>query len=166
MARRVFWGALLGLHLLALPSAATAFSDASDLSGGAVRLCTLSLAILFLLLKLLDLRCLRLAPGWHSVVASFTLVALLHVMAIERQTDGRLSARTTGTAILMSGCAGLTAGTARRGLQRLALRRLSFAQPLHDDLLLTCWLVDFVCLGRPPTIFTIPQLIARPPPGR
>ncbi|MEK6675493.1 MAG: hypothetical protein AABZ47_07545 [Planctomycetota bacterium] len=83
---RVFWAALLILHLAALPASWSSFGiawSAKDWGTPAIRTAGLLLTAAFFILKVLDVAWLRLMPGWRSGVAAVTVVALIHVNVLE-----------------------------------------------------------------------------------
>lgn len=129
--RRTFWAILLVLHVIALGFAIRSQLSGVAVSGAAFRIVSLLLTSAFLTLKVLDLRCLRFATGWRSVTASIALVALLHVMVVERATNGAVSAKTSQTIVLA-----LVSSTAGVDLVRTILKRLNarwFADSPPDE---------------------------------
>lgn len=94
LARRLFWFALLLMHGAAVPSLLQILRQGGEFAtvlpvGARVAAMTFSAA--FFALKVLDVRWLRLCPGWRSVVAAIVVVALLHVGVIDRAIGGEFS---------------------------------------------------------------------------
>lgn len=88
---RVFWLALLLMHVAALPMAVSALAAPADIASQVVtglRFAGLVLSIVAFVLKIIDVRWLRIAPGWRSVVLAVLVVALLHVGVVERAMHG------------------------------------------------------------------------------
>lgn len=88
---RVFWLALLLMHVAALPMATAALSAPADIASRAVtglRFVGLILSIVVFVLKIIDVRWLRIAPGWRSVVLAVLVIGLLHVGVVERAMHG------------------------------------------------------------------------------
>jgi len=164
--RRLFWIALLIAHFYAL-----AFLVFEQLGGEesptGLRIASLSLAILFLALKVADIRCLRFSPGFRSVIASITLMAFLHVMAVERASNGAISAETSQTVILAF--AGTTAAvdSLRVILKQVSrlIARLGDA-PRSQEVIFSIrqWCGVPKCVLASWTNWVPPQFAARPPP--
>lgn len=92
--RSGFWLSLLLLHGAALPSIGSALASpagVADRLGLLVRLVGLTASALFFVLKVADVRWLRLRPGWRSAVAAVIVVALLHVGVVDRAVAGTLA---------------------------------------------------------------------------
>lgn len=82
--RRSLWAILAAGHGAAMPSLVLSFSS-GDYGSNIVRLVSLSGAVLFCLLKAMDVRWLRIRPGWRPAVGSFIVAALLHANVLARQ---------------------------------------------------------------------------------
>ncbi|MBI3832950.1 MAG: hypothetical protein HY287_01335 [Planctomycetes bacterium] len=162
--RRSLWVILLGLHVIALGFAIRSRLSDFNVSGTTFRIVSLFLTSVFLALKVVDVRCLRFTPGWRSVAASIALVALLHVMVVERATNGAISAQTSQSVVLA--LVGSTAGVdlVRTIVRRLAVRVFADSQPEGDR--------EFAILGRQRPRSSVllwfnwvpAQFAARPPP--
>ena len=89
---RLFWLALLLLHFPAIVSLTLSQFDAWGplQTSEIVRLAGMSLSAAFFSLKVADVRCLRLRPGWRSFVTAAIVVALIHVGVVERAASGDL----------------------------------------------------------------------------
>jgi hypothetical protein len=165
--RRLVWAGLFAGHLFILPSAIRALAR-DGVSGSVIlRLTILSLSVVFLYLKLIDVPCLRLASGWRSVTASITLVAFLHVTAVERASNGAVSARTSQTVILAFAGTTAAAESLRSVIKQLFQRsvRLFSSDQLEEGWhFALCWLkaprfVPVLWFNWIPA-----QFAARPPP--
>lgn len=102
--RSGFWLSLFLLHGAALPSIGSALATpagVADRLGLAVRLIALTASGLFFLLKVADLRWLRLRPGWRSAVAAVVVVALLHVGVVDRAIAGDVAIDPTQVGVVL-----------------------------------------------------------------
>lgn len=91
--RRAFWAALLVMHAAGLVTVVAEWSSgAIEATAGGLRAAAMGAAIVFFVLKIVDVPALRLNPGWRSVVASALAVALLHMGVLERAWQGRWAA--------------------------------------------------------------------------
>lgn len=136
---RVFWLALLLMHVAALPVAVSALSAPADIASKAVtglRFAGLVLSIVFFVLKIIDVRWLRLAPGWRNVVLAVLVIGLLHVGVVERamQGDAMLDPTHLGLA-LIAGSAWRIAAS-KRSLSQLLTRHRSNHQRRTSPLVL------------------------------
>lgn len=82
--RRLFWIGMVLLHSVGLYLAWGRFGDNGSAS---IEVIGLSLSLAFFVLKVVDVRFLRLNPGWRSFVAASVIVALLHVNVLNRIAD-------------------------------------------------------------------------------
>ncbi len=60
--------------------------SSEDLGTLGFRIASLSAAVLFCLLKAVDVRWLRIRPGWKPAVGSFVVAAMLHANVLTRET--------------------------------------------------------------------------------
>jgi len=84
---RTFWTGMLVLHVGAIRSVWLGLHTPGaegDTVAGAVRVATLGLSVVFFLLKIADVRWLRLKPGWRSTVSAIVVVAVLHISVLDR----------------------------------------------------------------------------------
>jgi hypothetical protein len=119
---------LLLTHVWAIGSAWSTLETESGSDGWfslAVRLFALSASAVFFILKIADVRWLRLKPGWRSMTTALIVVGLLHVSVLERELEGR-SVLPPGPVGLVL-CVGTLMGLEAEGLRRL-LRRLMVTQ--------------------------------------
>jgi hypothetical protein len=82
--RRTIWAVLAIGHGLAVPALVLALAS-GDVGSNLARLFGLSAAVWFCFLKALDVRWLRIRPGWRATVGSFIVAALLHANVLIRQ---------------------------------------------------------------------------------
>lgn len=89
--KRLFWSALLLLHILPFVSTLLQGQVEYSATGAAdllVRIVALFGSLGFFVLKIIDVPWLRLRPGARSWIASTIIVALMHVCAVQRVTEG------------------------------------------------------------------------------
>ena len=81
---------MLAVHAGALRSAVlelTSLTSAEQRPAVALRLFVLGVSALFFCLKLIDVRWLRVRPGWRSTIYSFTVIGMVHLGVVERVTQ-------------------------------------------------------------------------------
>ena len=91
---RVVWAGILALHLAAVPGVIGAMLEGSGDAGGLAtltRLLGLLASAGFFVLKIIDLPCLRLKPGWRSTATALLIVGLLHWGVIEQAVFGEVT---------------------------------------------------------------------------
>lgn len=88
--RRAIWGLLAVGHAAAMPAlfgtVLGVSGSSEDLGTLGFRIASLSAAVLFCLLKAVDVRWLRIRPGWKPAVGSFVVAAMLHANVLTRET--------------------------------------------------------------------------------
>lgn len=87
----MFWLALLLFHAAALPSLLASLNGRNELSEHLallVRIVGMLLTSVFFVLKIADVRWLRLKPGWRSAIAAIAVVGVIHVGVIDRAVSG------------------------------------------------------------------------------
>jgi len=123
---RAFWLAMFLLHVPGLLAALEALLTRStpELFLAGLRVAGLSLSASFFVLKMADVRWLRLKPGWRSFVAALIATAVLHVGVLERAANSELACSPVHVGVvLFVGAAGQAARLENR------LRRLQDALP-------------------------------------
>lgn len=133
LSARLFWLAMFLLHVPGLLASLEALltGSTSDLFLAGLRVVGLSLSAGFFLLKMADVRWLRLKPGWRSFVAALIATAVLHVGVLERAVDSELACSPAHAGVvLFVGAVGQAARLVNR-LQALqdALPRSSARKP-------------------------------------
>ncbi|HNQ21844.1 MAG TPA: hypothetical protein PKK06_01995 [Phycisphaerae bacterium] len=91
--KSAFWAGLFLIHTVGVWSAWVALQGGVDEQtrvAVVVRLISLLASNVFFALKIADVRCLRLKPGWQSMVATTVAIGLLHVGAIGEAADLRV----------------------------------------------------------------------------
>lgn len=88
--RRIFWAAMLGLHLGPIAACWRSLA-AAEAAPAAIRLGILLTAAVFFALKVADVPWLRVKPGWRTWVASSIVIALLHLGAVDRAAGTRVA---------------------------------------------------------------------------
>jgi len=121
IARRLFWATLLLTHLGALRSEWNALAALSGDGGwgtSILRSLALFASATFFVLKIADVRWLRLQPGWRSVVASLVVIGLLHLNVLERVTRTELSNGPAPLGIVLFVATLIESDRVRRALRR------------------------------------------------
>lgn len=80
---RAFWLLMIALHVRGILSAGHLFAVDRDILA-LIRFVAMTAATVFFSLKVIDLACLRLRPGWRSPVTLVLIVLLMHVGVIDR----------------------------------------------------------------------------------
>ena len=162
---RGFWGLMGVSHMPALVSAwESCFAQGAGLAGLGGFL-TLSLSVLFFLLKAFDVRFLRFRPGKGATVAICLAVALIHVGCVEPSVRDTLVAECSevlATATLIGGLTRMF-GSIRGALARrryvgcvLVPSRRPGNSIEHDGLLLCCWVLVYRSFSlRAPPVPTV-----------
>jgi len=122
IAKRLFWAALLVMHLSALGSeweALGAISGSDAWGTSVLRTLALVASATFFALKIVDVPWLRLQPGWRSVVASLVVIGLLHLNVLERVTRTELSSGPAPLGIVLFAGTLIESDRLRRALSRL-----------------------------------------------
>lgn len=91
---RVLWAGILILHVAAVPAVIGAMLEGSGDAGGVAaltRLLGLLASAGFFVLKIIDLPCLRLKPGWRSTATALLIIGLLHWGVIEEAISGEVT---------------------------------------------------------------------------
>ncbi len=94
LAIRTLWAAILVMHLAAVPTVigAVFFGQGDQQSIAAfTRLAGLLASAAFFVLKIIDLPCLRLKPGWRSTATALLIIGLLHLGVVERAIEGEVA---------------------------------------------------------------------------
>ena len=170
-ARRSFWLFMLFTHIGAVRSACTSLAQpSSDLDWGVSlgRVLLLAASTVFFLLKIVDVQCLRLKPGWHSWVAFTLVVALLHINVIQRASGRQLAVSPAGTAAAVVLGTFMERQALQHGLKRL-LNRFLGAKKLLTGAAATLvafrrFALQALFLPPPQHVFTN-LLSPRPPPS-
>ena len=131
---RAFWVAMFLLHVPGLLAALETLVTRStpELFFCGLRAAGLSLSASFFLLKMIDVRWLRLKPGWRSFVTALIATAVLHVGVLERAVNSELACGPAHVGVvLFIGAAGSVARLEQR-LRALhdALPRLRVRKPV------------------------------------
>jgi hypothetical protein len=136
-ARRLFWTALLVMHLSALRSEWEALAPASGNQGwGTSLLRTLALAAsaVFFFLKVADVRWLRLHPDRRSIVASLVVIGLLHLNVLERITRTDLSRGPAPLGIVLFAGTVFESDLFRRAMSRIpSIADAAFRSTIHPQ---------------------------------
>ncbi len=89
VAWRLFWMGMLAVHAGAIRSVVLELASLTTTEwrlAVAVRLFVLAVSALFFCLKLIDIRWLRLRPGWCSKIYSLVVIGIIHLGVVERVT--------------------------------------------------------------------------------
>ena len=134
----VAWVALLLLHLpLALGSLRGLLAHPS--AADAVRFVAVGLTVAFFILKLIDVRWLRLTPGVRSWVAATVCVLLLHADVVRRNQALLLDPPPDAILFVLSGAGVATLASVGRLLRRpIDARRLRKLQVAAHDVIRVC----------------------------
>ena len=154
---RAFWVAMFLLHVPGLLAALEALLTGStpELFLAGLRVAGLSLSASFFVLKMIDVRWLRLRPGWRSLVTAVIATAVLHVGVLERAVESELACSPAHVGVvLFVGAAGQVARLERR-LRALndALPRRHTRKPALD----LCWQRALVYLLPLPLLAYVPS---------
>lgn len=165
VASRIFWAAILLVHLRAMVGVVGA-AGGGDALGLVARMLGLGVTAGFCGLKLFDASFLRLLPGWRPAVASWVAVALLHVGVLERSQAFDLNDSATQVCVAL-GAVGLASGTS--GTRRVVrfLRELARSHHAHSASRLQPGPIGFALqarLGPPGRFGAISALVPRGPP--
>lgn len=120
--KRLFWFALLLMHLVAFPAALNAVDSSGDIASAAVsglRFVGLVLSIAAFVLKIIDVRWLRIAPGWRSIVLTILVIGLLHVGVVERASHGDAMVNPAHLGLVLVAGSAWQLAAAKRRLSRL-----------------------------------------------
>lgn len=169
--RRLFWLCMLLAHVGGVRSALMSLFQpvpGVDWGLGLARMLILVASTIFFVLKIADVACLRLKPGWRTWVMSTVVIALLHVQVMNRATGVDLDvSRSAPVAILVLGGL-LDSQTLRRILRRLlsVFRRMEkpgiFALNIREYA--RHWMIESVPPNK--VHFVVGLLTPRPPPIR
>lgn len=169
--RRLFWLCMLLAHAGGVRSALMSLvQPVADIDWGLglARMLILVASTIFFVLKIADVACLRLKPGWRTWVVSTVVIALLHVQVMNRVTGVHPDvSQSAPVAILVLGGL-LDSQTLRRILRRL----LSVFRRMEKPGITTLnireharhWILEFVPPHR--VYFVVGLLTPRPPPVR
>ncbi len=131
----MFWAVLLLAHLGALRSEWEALAAISGLNGwgtSVLRSLALFASAAFFVLKIADVRWLRLQPGWRSVVASLVVIGLLHLNVLERVTRTDLSNGPAPLGIVLFVATLIESDRLRRALRRIpSIADAALRLPMH-----------------------------------
>ena len=125
--KRLFWLVMLLFHVGAIRAAWTNLTGdtvAIDWAVGGLRLVVLVASAAFFALKIADVACLRLKPGWRPLIASVVVAALLHVNVLHRAVESDSPYSPAPVAALAVVGTLLESLTLRRGLLRVV--RIAF----------------------------------------
>lgn len=118
--RRGFWALMLLFHLGPVVAVFQSVTSGTTTEVPILRLFVLSVSAVFFVLKLADVPCLRLKPGWRSVVAAALVMVLLHVNVAQRAMRGdAVMPPAPWAAVLVLGGV-LDPQVVRRAIRRLA----------------------------------------------
>ena len=169
--RRLFWLVMLLFHFGAIRAAWSAlFGDSTqaDWAIGGLRLFVLVASAAFFTLKMADVACLRLRPGWRSLIASLVVVALLHVNVLDRAAASDSPYAPAPVVVLALVGALVESSTLRRGLLRFV--HLALGEQDQDSRARSLSLFRVLHVREPRTPFQIMLvsglLLPRPPPSR
>jgi len=118
-----FWASMGFIHVFALIATWRSYFDGGPDASGFVACITLSLAMLFFVLKVGGASCLRFHPSKRAWVAAFLLVAWIHIDSIDPNVTGILAGDCTDLLATTMLLGGLTEApkAARAALDRSAL---------------------------------------------
>lgn len=158
--RCLFWTALIAIHGGALVASLRIPADPAQAIdfGSGIRILALAATTLFCLLKLTDVRWLRLNSGWRSRLAAALIVAVLHVGAITRTASAESSFTPVhygaAVAVITAANCGALARWLRRLRQHADSHAPSYAKPrLREASSGPAWtspflpLIRFLCAG-------------------
>ncbi len=118
--RRAFWALMLLLHLGPVVAAFYSASFGTTTEVPILRFFVLLVSSSFFVLKLIDVPCLRLRPGWRSAVAAVLVVVLLHVGVARRALNGEANVSPAPWAALLVFGSVLDPRVVRRVIRRLS----------------------------------------------
>ncbi|RJP30290.1 MAG: hypothetical protein C4547_16890 [Phycisphaerales bacterium] len=103
-----FWLALLLLHGAGVAYAALGVaSGAVAVFDGVVRMAMLLASSVYFALKIADVHCFRLTPGWRSGLAAVVAVGLIHIGVARRAARGESGVRPASVGVVLAlGAAG------------------------------------------------------------
>lgn len=133
-ARRAFWLGMFALHAVAVPAMWTRIAEAVTEGGwllGLTRGAGFFASLLFFLLKVADVRWLRLRPGWRPATTAVLTVALLHGDPVYRWASGHSPADFEPVVVLFVVGGALECEVFRRAVGRLAQRINSLLRANH-----------------------------------
>lgn len=123
LARRAFWVGMFALHAVAVPTMWSRIAEAVSEGGfllGAARGAGFLASLLFFLLKVADVRWLRLRPGWRPATTAILTVALLHGDPVYRWASSDSPADFEPVVVLFVVGGALECEVFRRAVGRLA----------------------------------------------
>ena len=94
---RLLWIVMLAMHVIAIPGLVATISKTtafSELIGPLLRIVGLAASGAFFVLKIIDLPCLRVKPGWRSMVGVVLIIGLMHVGVVDRTIGGEAATET------------------------------------------------------------------------
>ena len=110
------------MHVAALPVAVSALAAPADIASKAVtglRFAGLVLSIVAFVLKIIDVRWLRIKPGWRSIILALLVIGLLHVGVIERAMHGEAMLDPTHLGLVLIAGSAWRIAASKRSLTQL-----------------------------------------------
>ena len=158
--RRAFWVFLLLIHSAGMISSlAPSGSEWTFFDAVSAKAIVLALTAAFCALKVANVRCLRLRPGWQSAFAATVAVAILHVGVFERMAASSGGAHPFQLVVLAGGALGVA--PVARSLSRV-ITPLG-AKEILQSLYLTQRITPMGCVGKPGTFAALVAAPRGPP---
>lgn len=162
---RIFWMGMLGMHLIPILTLSGLVGGEAGGPDRILRLALLLASAAFFALKIVDVRWLRVKPGWRSTVMSLLVVALLHVGVLERSAGVDLHSPIPASQMIML-AGGVAAAEMLRRIIRLVQSIPAATQLYQPQPYVTRFRIAIFDLLRPPPWWVdLRSRIPRAPPA-